>query len=138
MNDYKMGDPVVMMEDVPVNSGVVTRGARADIAGYPASDRRWDLWFPEAKELIRVHESKFRSAVTETIPRNHTRIIAEIRERVTSCLIYAERHDFVAQACEPKRAWDQLREYNFAKLTTDPDGGWTIHVHSNLWYRLSA
>lgn len=124
--------------DAPHDEGVLPKGTRADIGGYPASDLVWYLFVPESQKLVRVHESKFRAAIDRTIPRNHTKVIAEIRERVTSCRVFAERHDFIAQACEPKCAWDELSGYSFAKLTEDADGGWTVHVHSNLWYRLTT
>lgn len=59
---YAMSDRVVLTEDAQDDLGTVVAGTLAHIAGYPGSDRVWDLWIPNLLRHIRVHESGFRKA----------------------------------------------------------------------------
>jgi hypothetical protein len=59
---YAMSDGVILTEDVTDELGTVASGTFANIAGYPGSDRVWDLWLPNLLRIIRVHESGFRKA----------------------------------------------------------------------------
>lgn len=57
-----MSDPVFLTRDATDELGTVAAGAFATIAGYPGSDRVWDLWVPHLVRIVRVHESGFRKA----------------------------------------------------------------------------
>jgi hypothetical protein len=57
-----MSDRVILTEDARDDLGTVAAGTLAHIAGYPGSDRVWDLWLPNLLRIIRVHESGFRKA----------------------------------------------------------------------------
>lgn len=73
----------------------------------------------------------------KTIPRNHTRRIAEIKAKKLACRVYSLRNDFIGRDCEPFFAWDDLDKFHSARLWEDSDGqGWTVRVHGNLWYEL--
>lgn len=73
-----------------------------------------------------------------TIPRNHTRKIATIKVVATTCRIFNQYDDFAGPACSPDAAWEALQTYDFARLTTEREGRWTVQVHSNLWYELAS
>ena len=70
-----------------------------------------------------------------TVPRNHTKKIAEIRQRATLCRVYSLDNDFVGRDIPAERAWDALYSYDFAKLIEHADH-LCIHVHGNLWFEL--
>jgi hypothetical protein len=71
----------------------------------------------------------------KTIPRNHKRKVASIKERATRCVVKSLRNDFAAVECAPSVAWADLAEYDFARLV-EYDDKWHVNVHSNLWYEL--
>jgi hypothetical protein len=74
-----------------------------------------------------------------TISRAATRKIAAIKERATACVVHSLRNDFAGVSCEPRFAWDDLARYHNARLWVNDTGDvWTVHVHGNLWYRLTA
>ena len=73
----------------------------------------------------------------KTIPRNHTRQIAELRKRLTSCNVYTLAGYFIGSPVDPSQAWNALERYS-AKLRDNGDGSYTIHLHSNHWYELRA
>jgi hypothetical protein len=73
----------------------------------------------------------------KTIPRNHTRKIAEIKAKQLTCRVYDLRSNFVGKDCDPEFAWEELARFHFARLTVNSDGDvWTVRVHGNLWYEL--
>jgi hypothetical protein len=71
-----------------------------------------------------------------TIPRNHTRRIAQLCEQLTRCKVYTLENGFIAHPAEPHHAWAALG--HGAKLTDNGNGTYTISVHSNHWYELTA
>lgn len=71
----------------------------------------------------------------KTIPRNHKRKLADVKERATTCKVYSLRNDFAGEDCAPSVAWDDLARYDFARLVEHVDR-WSVDVHSNLWYEL--
>jgi hypothetical protein len=72
-----------------------------------------------------------------TIARSSTRQIAALRETLTRCHAYTLAGYFIAQPCDPKYAWESLEKFS-GKLRDNGDGTYTIHLHSNHWYELSA
>jgi len=74
----------------------------------------------------------------KTIPRNHKRKVADVKERAITCKVYSLSNDFAAKECAPSVAWDDLARYDFARLVEHTDGTWNVNVHSNLWYELRA
>lgn len=70
-----------------------------------------------------------------TIPRNHTRRIAQLAEQLTQCRVFTLENYFHGQPVEPHHAWAALGRG--AKLTDNGNGTYTIRVHSNHWYELS-
>lgn len=76
--------------------------------------------------------------MTRTIPKNHTRKIAAIRAAVTGCRAHTQHNDFQGVGVDPQMAFDALARYPFAKLYDRDEGRWTVHVHDNYWYELTA
>lgn len=72
-----------------------------------------------------------------TIPKNATRKIAELAQRLTACKVYTLDNGFIGEVCDPAWAWKAL-ESRGAKLYDSGDGTYTVQVHSNCWYELSA
>jgi hypothetical protein len=73
-----------------------------------------------------------------TIPRNHTRKIADIRERLTSCRVFTLENYFRGEEVDARHAWASLARSAHARLTLDPDGARAVvHIHSNCWYELT-
>jgi hypothetical protein len=73
-----------------------------------------------------------------TIGRNQSRVIAGLKAELTICQIHSLAGDFRGRPCDPAQAWDALAKHPRAKLSDCGDGQYTIRVHSNLWYRLTA
>jgi hypothetical protein len=71
-----------------------------------------------------------------TIPRNHTRKIAALAEKLTVCKLFTLNNNFVAIDIDPKFAWENLAKGD-AKLTDLGDGKYVIRIHSNCWYELT-
>lgn len=70
-----------------------------------------------------------------TIPRNHTRRIAQLTEQLTQCRVFTLANYFIARPVEPHHAWAALGRG--ARLTDNGNGTYTIRVHSNCWYELT-
>lgn len=71
----------------------------------------------------------------KTIPRNHTRKVADVKERTTRCVVFSLANDFAPKECAPSIAWEQLEKYSFARLV-EHDDKWSVNIHGNLWYEL--
>ncbi len=71
-----------------------------------------------------------------TIPRNHTKRVAEVKGRATRCKVYSLQNDFTGKEVDPVHAWNALEQFSFARLVENNDGTWTVQVHGNLWYDL--
>jgi hypothetical protein len=76
--------------------------------------------------------------VSTTIPRNHAKRIAGLKARLTTCTVYTLDNYFRGQPADPASAWAALERGLHAKLTDRGDGRYTIHIHSNCWYELTA
>lgn len=71
------------------------------------------------------------------IPRNATRRIAALRERMTTCKVYTLENQFHGAQVDPVHAWAALERSRSARLTEASDGkGCIVHVHGNRWYEL--
>lgn len=70
-----------------------------------------------------------------TIPRNHSRKIEAIKNTIVLTTSHRLDNNFEATPVDQAYAWMSLFEYK-GKLTDDGDGRYTIHIHSNFWYRL--
>lgn len=77
------------------------------------------------------------SSDMRTIPRNHTRKIQSIKDRVTTCKMFSLGNNFAGTVCDPSVAWAELYTYDFARLV-EHDNKWSVDVHSNLWYELRS
>lgn len=73
-----------------------------------------------------------------TVARNATRAIAAIRENAPTCTVHLTSGNFGGERVDPAEAWDTLNRKRSAKLTDNGDGTWTIQVHDNYWFELSA
>lgn len=73
-----------------------------------------------------------------TIARRSTRIIKALKVRLTQCKMYdSDTGDW--RDVEPAAAWHSLYAYDSARLWKSSDGEkYTVHVHSNLFYELTA
>jgi hypothetical protein len=76
--------------------------------------------------------------MARTISRRATRRIAELKATLTQCKRYTLEGFFVGEDTDPAHAWRQLESSRNARLTDGEDGTFTISVHSNYWYTLSA
>ncbi len=74
----------------------------------------------------------------KTVSRSATRKIAALQGRLTVCKVHTLENGFHGQAIVPARAWEALFSHSHARLTDHEDGTYTIHVHDNCWYKLSA
>lgn len=73
----------------------------------------------------------------KTIPRNATRQIAALRERITHVTLHSLRNNFLGQEVTTEAAFKELQEYSFARLVDEEnDRTATIYVHSNRWFTL--
>lgn len=74
----------------------------------------------------------------KTIPRNRRKFIAQLATTHTVCSMYDQSSgNMITTAAQ--YAWRALDTYPHARLTESSDGTtYTVHVHSNLWYRLTA
>ena len=73
-----------------------------------------------------------------TIPRNHKAKIAQLKATLTNCKVYTLENYFHGKDVDPKYAWEQLDKFYAAKLTDNGNGKYTVHLHSNCWYELTA
>ena len=73
----------------------------------------------------------------QTIPRNHTKRITELRATLGQCWIHSLTGGFAAEPIDPGKAWEAL-DHGRARLIDMGDGKYTIRVHSNLWFDLRA
>jgi hypothetical protein len=73
-----------------------------------------------------------------TIPRNHTKRIAELTKTLTRCNVFSRHNQYVATPVDPAVAWGELQEYHFARLMDSGNGKYTVWVHSEHWYELTA
>jgi hypothetical protein len=71
-----------------------------------------------------------------TISRSCTRQIAALRETMTRCYSHSLAGNFIAQPCDPARAWAALEASRNARLRDNGDGSCTVRIHSSLWYDL--
>lgn len=72
-----------------------------------------------------------------TIPKNHTRKIAAIKDKDLVCRAYTRSNQYKGVVIDVAWAWQELYKYGFAKLSTHSRGGWVIHLHGECWYRLT-
>lgn len=72
-----------------------------------------------------------------TIAKN-TKKAAAIFENATRCTSYSLYNGFAGDDCDPKYAREALHNGLRAKLYENTKGGYTVHVHSNCWYELTA
>lgn len=73
----------------------------------------------------------------KTISRNSTRKLAELRSTLKTCRFHGRDNGFAAVPADPERAWAALSSGR-AKLTDNEDGTYTVQIHSNSWFKLSA
>ena len=74
-----------------------------------------------------------------TIAKNRTRLIAQLKTDLTRCRVYTLGNQFLGADVDPAHAWAALACNSRAKLTSAAaKGTYTVHVHSNCWYELSA
>jgi hypothetical protein len=73
----------------------------------------------------------------KTISRTSTRKIAELSKTLKTCKSYSLDNGFAGVTADPAWAWKQLADGR-AKLTDHENGTYTVQVHGNLWYKLSA
>lgn len=73
-----------------------------------------------------------------TIPRNRKARIATLKATLTKCRAYTLGNYFADADIDPAFAWEQLAKFDFAKLRDNGDGTYTIRMHSNCWYELTA
>lgn len=71
----------------------------------------------------------------KTIPRNHTRKIAEIKKSIVKVVFYNQNNGSL-EVTTLEHAMNALYHHDFSKLYANDDGKYTVHVHSNLWYYL--
>jgi hypothetical protein len=72
----------------------------------------------------------------KTIRRNAARKIAALAEATMQARAYDLGNDFHPAPVPVETAMTNLAAFDFAKLYDYADGSYTIHVHSNKWYRL--
>lgn len=75
--------------------------------------------------------------MSNTISRRSTRIIAKLATELTQCKRY-DRDSGQLVECDPAAAWKALGLHKSARLWKGTDGKYTVHVHSSLWYDLTA
>jgi hypothetical protein len=75
---------------------------------------------------------------TTTVSRNARNRIAFLRGHLAECKVYTLENGFQGKAADPSFAWDTFDRNPRTKLVTGTDDSYTIHVHDNLWYELSA
>lgn len=73
-----------------------------------------------------------------TIPKNHTKIIADIFDRATSAKCYSLDGGFVGRDVEPEVVKRVLESGRMPKLVDMEDGTYKVRVHSNLWYEVDT
>lgn len=78
-----------------------------------------------------------RTSEPRTIPRNATRQIRSLQLRLGFCKVYTLDNCFTGQATDPANAWHALERRN-GKLRDNGNGTYTVRVHSNCWYELTA
>jgi hypothetical protein len=72
----------------------------------------------------------------QTIRRNATKKIAAIATATMATRLHELSSDFAAVPVPVEAAMTNLAAFDFAKLTDDGNGRYTVSVHSNKWYRL--
>jgi hypothetical protein len=70
-----------------------------------------------------------------TIPKNATRQITDLTQRLTRCRVYTLGNHFLGSDVDPSAAWDALARPG-ARLADHGTGTWTVRVHDNCWYEL--
>lgn len=76
--------------------------------------------------------------MTTTIARNATRKISAIKTKNLQCKVYTLDNYFIGEQCDPDCAWRALANGRRTKLYYDDSAKhYTVHVHSNCWYRLT-
>lgn len=71
-----------------------------------------------------------------TIRRNATRVIAQLKERLTTCRMYDASTGNMVDV-DSDRAWHALDTYHDARLIEDNTDKYTVAVHTNYFFRLS-
>lgn len=72
----------------------------------------------------------------KTIRRNATKKIAAIAKATLATRLHELGGNFAATPVPVEAAMTNLAAFDFAKLTDDGNGRYTVSVHSNKWYRL--
>jgi hypothetical protein len=72
-----------------------------------------------------------------TIPRNHVKRIAALKQSLTRCTVYSLSNDFTGRAVDPAVAWAELARFYFAKLQDRGNGTYHVTLHSSCWYELA-
>lgn len=72
-----------------------------------------------------------------TIAKTSTRKIEDIKAHMKTYKAHTLDSGFRGVDCTPEWAWSRLA-FRSAKLVDNGDGTYTIRVHGNEWYRLSA
>jgi hypothetical protein len=93
-----------------------------------------------ASPIFRVRTDTHKEETMSTIPRNHTRRIAEIRETIVAATVHSLDNGFAAEPVDVDAAFRYLEDDRFksARLREGGTGGtsYSISVHGNLWYNL--
>lgn len=75
----------------------------------------------------------------KTIAKNRARVIAEIRDTITRCVVYTLENQFHGAEVDQANAWHALHRYDVARLVEmEPGRRWQVNVHDNRWYELHA
>lgn len=74
--------------------------------------------------------------MSKTIPRNHTRKVAEVKARAKRARLMELSSNFGGVTIDPAKAWEELAKYDFARLVEIDENHWTVRVHSNCWFDL--
>jgi len=72
-----------------------------------------------------------------TINKNWHDAVSGVFARVTSCKCHCESNGFAGVECPKQVARTELMDFSGSKLYENPNGTYTVKVHSNLWYFLS-
>jgi hypothetical protein len=73
-----------------------------------------------------------------TIAKNRKAKIEDIFARAARCTVYTLGNEFRGCECEPSRAKEDLMDSRNARLSDNGNGKFVVHVHSNLWYEITA
>ena len=74
----------------------------------------------------------------KTIARNRTKLLADLQAKLTNCRVYDKASGEMV-SIGPANAWHALNVNPKARLMEDTERErYMVHVHSNLFYYLSA